>query len=143
MDQNKETTRVNVLVIDDEPDISSYISSILEGHQYSVSTCNSAINAESIIDKNLPDLILLDLMMPGKTGIQLFTKLKKNEKTKDIPMIMVTGIKEKLNIDWKEITSRFKARVPDGFVEKPIEPLILMNVVEDVLSKCGDKGPRS
>ena len=138
MKQSEVIERKHVLVIDDEPDLTSYISSILEGYQYSVQTANSAVEAENIIKGNTPDLILLDLMMPGRTGIQLFARLKGNAKTKDIPLIMVTGIKEKLNIDWQEIVSKLKARVPDGFVEKPIEPVHLMNVVEDVLSKKGD-----
>ena len=135
--------RKHVLVVDDEPDIASYISSILEGYQYSVQTANSAMEAEKVIRDNHPDLILLDLMMPGRTGIQFFVRLKGNERTKDIPLIMVTGIKDKLNIDWQEIVSKLKARVPDGFVEKPIEPVHLMNVVEDVLSQTGQQAQRA
>jgi len=135
MEQTEAPERKHVLVIDDEPDMTSYISSILEGGQYTVQTANSAMEAERIIKENAPDLILLDLMMPGRTGIQLFVRLKGDEKTKNIPLIMVTGIKEQLNIDWQEIVSKLKARVPDGFVEKPIEPAHLLNVIEDVLSK--------
>jgi len=138
MIQNDVAKRKQVLVIDDEPDVVSYISSILEGHQFSVQTASDANEAEAIIKENPPDLILLDLMMPGRRGIQLFNRLKKNEDTKDIPLIMVTGIKEKLNIDWKEITDNLKARKPDGFIEKPIEPLILINTVKDVLKKRGN-----
>lgn len=135
MERNDAIKRKHVLVIDDEPDMTSYIASILEGSQYTVQTANSAMEADKIIQENAPDLILLDLMMPGRTGIQLFIRLKGNEKTKKIPLIMVTGIKEKLNIDWKEIVSKLRARVPDGFVEKPIEPVHLMKIVEDVLSE--------
>jgi len=47
---------------------------------------------------------------------------------------MVTGIKDQLNIDWGEIVDRYKVRRPDGFVEKPIEPVRLMSVVDEVLS---------
>ena len=46
---------------------------------------------------------------------------------------MITGIKDKLNIDWGEIAGRFKSRQPEGFIEKPIDPVRLMRVVEDVL----------
>ena len=143
MEPKDVAARRHVLVIDDEPDISSYIASILEGSQYSVETANSAMEGESIIRDRRPDLILLDLMMPGRTGIQFFVRLKGNEETKDIPLIMVTGIKDKLNIDWQEIVSKLKARVPDGFVEKPIEPVHLMNVVEDVLTQTGQPEQRA
>lgn len=135
MERKDPMERRHVLVIDDEPDISSYVASILEGSQYSVQTANSAMEGERLIRDRRPDLILLDLMMPGRTGIQFFVRLKGNEETKEIPLIMVTGIKDKLNIDWQEIVSQLRARVPDGFVEKPIEPVHLMNVVEDVLAK--------
>ena len=143
MEPKDVVARKHVLVIDDEPDISSYIASILEGSQYSVETANSAMEGESIIRDRRPDLILLDLMMPGRTGIQFLVRLKGNEETKDIPLIMVTGIKDKLNIDWQEIVSKLKARVPDGFVEKPIEPVHLMNVVEDVLTQTGQPEQRA
>ena len=143
MEQQDVVARRHVLVIDDEPDISSYIASILEGSQYSVQTANSAMEGERIIRDRRPDLILLDLMMPGRTGIQFFVRLKGNDETKDIPLIMVTGIKDKLNIDWQEIVSKLKARVPDGFVEKPIEPVHLMNVVEDVLTQTGQPEQRA
>ncbi len=135
MDQTEALERKHVLVIDDEPDITSYIASILEGSQYTVQTTNNAKDGERIFRENSPDLILLDLMMPGRTGIQLFVRLKGDKETKDIPLIMVTGIKEQLNIDWQEIVSKMKARAPEGFVEKPIEPAHLLNVIEDVLSK--------
>jgi CheY-like chemotaxis protein len=143
MEPKDVAARRHVLVIDDEPDISSYIASILEGSQYSVETANSAMEGERVIRDRRPDLILLDLMMPGRTGIQFFVRLKGNEETKDIPLIMVTGIKDKLNIDWQEIVSKLKARVPDGFVEKPIEPVHLMNVVEDVLTQTGQPEQRA
>ena len=143
MEQQDVVARKHVLVIDDEPDISSYIASILEGSQYSVQTANSAMEGETIMRNRRPDLILLDLMMPGRTGIQFFVRLKGNDETKDIPLIMVTGIKDKLNIDWQEIVSKLKARVPDGFVEKPIEPVHLMNVVEDVLTQTGQPEQRA
>lgn len=143
MEPKNPYERRHVLVIDDEPDISSYVASILEGSQYSVETANSAMEGEKIIRDRRPDLILLDLMMPGRTGIQFFVRLKGNEETRDIPLIMVTGIKDKLNIDWREIVSKLKARVPDGFVEKPIEPVHLMNVVEDVLAKTGQSEQRA
>ncbi len=134
MEQPVSIQRRHVLVIDDEPDLTSYISSILEGSQYTVQTANNANDAEKIINDSPPDLILLDLMMPGRTGIQLFSRLKGSKQTRDIPLIMVTGIKDKLNIDWREITSKMKARRPDGFVEKPIEPVRLMNAVEEVFA---------
>ncbi len=125
------------VVIDDEIDLTTFLSSILEEHDFSVRTANDAVTGEKLILDAPPDIILIDLMMPGRTGIQLFTKLRANEATRDIPMVMVTGIKEQLGIDWGEIVDRYKTRRPDGFVEKPIDPDRLMKVVDGVLSGEG------
>ena len=121
------------VVIDDEPDLTAYISSILEEHGFQVRVANDATTGEKLIREAPPDLVCLDLMMPGRTGITLFSRLKRDETTKDVPVVMITGIKEKLNIDWAEIAGGLKAHHPEGFVEKPIDPVRLMRVVEDVL----------
>lgn len=127
------TDKKRVLVIDDEPDTCKYITSILVEHGFEADTANDAVTGEKLIHENAPDLICLDLMMPGRTGISLFMRLKKDEATSDIPLIMITGIKEKLNIDWGEIAGGYTKRKPDGFIEKPIDPVRLMRVIEDVL----------
>ena len=121
------------VVIDDEQDICEYIASVLTEHGFETQTANEARGGEDLIREAMPDQVCLDLMMPGRTGIQLFARLKKDDDTKDLPVIMITGIKDKLNIDWGEIAGGLRTRKPDGFVEKPIDPVRLMRVVEDVL----------
>jgi len=121
------------VVIDDEPDLCAYIESILTEHGFEVRTANEAVGGEKLIRTDPPDLVCLDLMMPGRSGIQLFSRLKGDGETKSIPIIMITGIKDKLNIDWGEIAGGMKSRRPEGFIEKPIDPVRLMRVVEDVL----------
>lgn len=121
------------VVIDDEPDVCRYIASILQEHGFETRTAHEAQTGEELIREDSPDLICLDLMMPGRTGIQLFIRLKKDPATSQIPLIMITGIKEQMNIDWKEIAGGLRTRKPDGFIEKPVDPVRLMRVVEDVL----------
>ena len=137
---NKRTA----VVIDDEPDITNYLSSILESHDFEVRVAHDATSGEQLIREKPPDLILIDLMMPGRSGIQLFARLRGDELTKQIPLVMVTGIKEQMGIDWGEIVDRLKARRPDGFIEKPIDPEALMEVVNTVLAGKGqDAGLRA
>jgi CheY-like chemotaxis protein len=126
------------VVIDDEVDLTAYMSAILEENGFSVHVANEATTGEALIREKMPDIVLLDLMMPGRTGIQLFSRIRRDPSTKKIPLVMVTGIKEKLGIDWGEIVDQMKVRRPDGFVEKPIEPDRLMSVVRGVLSGAGD-----
>ena len=128
------TNEMNAVVIDDEADITEYISSILEENGFKVRTANDARSGEDLIRERLPDVILIDLMMPGRSGIQLFVQLRGDEATKEIPLVMVTGIKNQMGVDWGEIVERFNVRQPDGYVEKPIDPERLMRVVMGVLS---------
>ena len=132
---NQEGIQKKAVVIDDEEDLIMYFSSILEENGFSVRSADNAAAGEKLIREDPPDLICLDLVMPGKTGINLFMRLRrKDEPLNTIPLIIITGIKEQLNVDWKDIVSRSRVRTPDGFVEKPVTPERLMRVVNDVLS---------
>lgn len=136
----KENVIKRVVVIDDEEDLTTYFSTILEENGFSVKTANNAVDGEKLIREDPPDLICLDLLMPGKTGVNLFLRLHRlEEPLRDIPLIIITGIKEQINVDWKDIVSKSKARVPDGFIEKPVTPQRLMRVVNNVLSRGSEK----
>ena len=124
-----------VVVIEDEPDICNYIAAILSEHGFHSRTANEAVTGEKLIREDPPDLICMDLMMPGRSGVQLFARLKGDAATKHIPLIMITAIKEKLNIDGGEIAGGLRERRPDAVIEKPVDPVRLMRTIEDVLAK--------
>ncbi len=127
-------TQRSAVVIDDEDDIVAFLTSILEENDFVVRSANEASSGEDLIRESRPDVVLMDLMMPGRSGIQLFARLRADAALKDLPIIMVSGIKEQMNIDWAEISKQMKARKPDAFVEKPIDPEGLVQVIESVLS---------
>lgn len=133
-------TKRTAVVIDDEDDMRTYLSTILEENEFEVQTAGEAASGEELIRETSPDIVLLDLMMPGRSGVQLFAKLRGDEATKGIPLVMVTGIKEQMGVDWGEIVERYKVRKPDGFIEKPVDPDKLMSVVLQVLSSAGRSG---
>lgn len=122
------------VVIDDEVDLTNFLTAILEEHGFEVRAANDATEGEELIRERAPDIVLLDLMMPGRSGVQLFSRLRKGEATHQIPVVMVTGIKERLGIDWGKFAEELKSRKPEGFVEKPIEAEKVMAVVNGVLS---------
>ncbi len=122
------------VIIDDDPDFRRFVASVLEDNGFQTAAAEDAMSGEDLVMESPPDLICLDLMMPGRSGIQLFVRLKKSEATADIPLIMITGIKEEMNIDWADVAKGLRKKRPDGFIEKPIDPVRLMRVVGDVMS---------
>ncbi|MEW5984182.1 MAG: response regulator [Acidobacteriota bacterium] len=122
------------VVIDDEPDLTAFISSILEDNDFVVETANDAVTGEELVRTTAPDIVLIDLMMPGRSGVQLFIRLRRDHATSRIPVVMVTGIKEKMGIDWRETVDWLKVHKPDGFFEKPVDPDRLMAVIGEALA---------
>lgn len=89
---NQEEMQAKVLVVDDEPAIQRMLRRILQKSGYNVITADNGNDALHKIDVYLPDLILMDLFMPGLDGFQLISYLKKKSDLKDIPIILITGL---------------------------------------------------
>ncbi|NQT36162.1 MAG: response regulator [Planctomycetes bacterium] len=103
-----------VLIIDDDQTIAKYLCVALSEHGYDpVSAPNGKEGLEQAM-RSRPDLIVLDVMMPGKSGFVLFKQLKRDEQFKDIPILMLTGISGVL----EDLESH-----QDETFEKPYEPL--------------------
>ncbi|MBT4484589.1 MAG: response regulator [Candidatus Latescibacteria bacterium] len=124
-----------VLIVDDDPDAIEGVESIL-----SEVDCISTISAnggESGLVKAKevnPDLIILDVQMPGKSGFDVFTELKKQESTKAIPVIMLTGVEEQTGIGFSaEAMKEFLGNYPEEYIEKPVEPVTLQKIVTKLL----------
>lgn len=122
-----------ILVIDDEPDMVTFYTTVLEEKGYSVTGVNSAQEGLEFLQVARPDLILLDLIMPDKTGINLFRDLKKDERYKDIPVVLITGIKEVMGGDHKKFFEGLRTRVPAAYLEKPVDPKALVRTVGNIL----------
>jgi len=122
-----------ILVIDDEPDMVTLYTTVLEENGYSVTGVNSAQEGLQLLQGSRPDLILLDLVMPEKTGINLFRDLKKDEHYKDIPIVLITGIKDVMGGDHKKFFEGLRTRVPAAYLEKPVDPKTLVKTVSNIL----------
>ena len=79
-----------ILVVDDEPQILLLVKTMLKKQGYEVIIANSGKECLKILKKEKPDLILMDIMMPGEDGWEICKKIKTNENTKDIPVAMFT-----------------------------------------------------
>jgi DNA-binding response OmpR family regulator len=120
--QNKS----KILVCDDDQGILDIVSIILESNDYQVKTLNNGKSIEKKISDYKPDLILLDLWMPGADGKEVTKILKRQELTKNIPIIIVSALNETEKIS-KEIGA-------DGFLAKPFDMNDLLLTVEKMLS---------
>jgi excisionase family DNA binding protein len=117
-----------VLVIDDDTKILQMIKTVLsqeEGLQ--IITAESGFVAGLTIYSNMPDLILLDFLMPNMNGFEVCRRLKSGEKTKDIPIIAITALKEP-----EEIKKMFSAGIVD-LVSKPFKSEELLKKVKEHL----------
>ncbi|MCH9743497.1 MAG: phosphate regulon transcriptional regulator PhoB [Gammaproteobacteria bacterium] len=140
-----------ILVIEDEVSIRSMVRFTLIKSNYDVLEAGDTKQAQNIIAKRLPDLILLDWMLPQQSGISYTKKLKNNEKTRDIPIIMLTAKVEEENkvlgldsgvddyvvkpFSPRELVSRIKAVLRRGPIKQPDDTLIVRDLEIDTRSQ--------
>jgi len=81
----------HVLLIEDEPNIIEAISFILRQDGWRVTTHSDGASAASIIEKSAPDLLVLDVMLPGKSGFEILRDLRATDATRELPVLMLTA----------------------------------------------------
>jgi len=124
-----------IIVIDDDQDIRDSLKAILESRQYTVTTAANRNEGMEKIEAEKPDLIMLDVMMSSwLDGFDMSKKLKKDPKFKDIPILMLTGIREKTKMDFSPKEGGPDWFTVDAYLEKPIQPNVLLSEVEKLLS---------
>ena len=114
-----------VLVVDDDPDVVSFVMTVLDENQYMPLVAKDGVEGLEMIEKNPPDLVILDVLMPRGSGIRLYHKLKTMEKYRRIPIIMFTGISLNSFLKSQKVLDEFKGEVvpePDIYLEKPVDP---------------------
>jgi two-component system cell cycle response regulator DivK len=125
-----ESKDYKILVVDDSTTNVVLLEAILDEKGYTIETALNAKEAYSIIDKETPDLILLDLLMPKISGFDFLEEIRKNEKTKNTPVIVVSALTDEDNIE------RILKMGAIDFVKKPIDLQYLVERVESVLQKA-------
>jgi CheY-like chemotaxis protein len=109
------TKAASILVVDDDPEIVTLLSTRLGKRGYKVTTASDGASAIAQAKKGKPDIMLLDVMMPGKSGWEVARALKQDPATSSIKIVMVTAIGEHVN----EITSPIQGA--DAHIDKPFE----------------------
>lgn len=124
---------MRILLVDDEPALRELLRITLESADVTVAEAASAREAEAAIAAAPPDVIILDLRMPGVGGTELCGRLKSKPATRDIPIVLLTGADA-------EEARRAQEAGAEALVRKPFSPLELLAVV-DKLTKTGARAP--
>ena len=119
-----------IMVVDDDPDQISTLKYVLENvdNKYEVIGVNDGTQCLKLLnDKNIPDLILLDIMMPEMNGWEVNNKLKENSSWKNIPVIFLTARTDRIAKNAGEFLG-------DDYIEKPFNKEDLMKRIENILT---------
>jgi len=122
-----------VLVVDDDPDARIFISNLMTAHGFEPILAESRTEGlRKAIDEN-PTIIIIEMMMSGEGGIQMYRDLKRDLKLSRIPVIMLATIDRKLFFKWHKIHGSRAARSkPDVYLEKPLEAEELIRVTNEL-----------
>jgi len=119
----------NILIVDDEEDVLELVRYNLDKNGYSTETATMGEEALTKARAKLPDLVILDLMLPGIDGLEVCRKLKSDTKTQHIPVIMLTAKGEEADI----VTGLELGA--DDYVTKPFSPKVLVARVRRILHR--------
>lgn len=125
-----------ILIIDDDPDILESMKIVLESKGYKVVSASSGEEGLKKTKQKAPDLIILDVMMEtGDKGFDIARELKKDKNYKNIPIIMLTAIKERTGWDFKKEAGDETWLPVDDYCDKPLKPDELISKVDTLLKK--------
>lgn len=124
-------TQLNILVVEDEDAIREMLVMVLEQSDFNIIAVASAEEAQhSLADNAMPDLIVLDWMLPGISGVELAKRLKQDDLFKDLPIILLTARGEEDKVRGLEMGA-------DDYVTKPFSPKELIARIKAVLRRSG------
>ena len=143
-----------VLIVDDDPNTVKYLSVLLAENGYDTASAGDGSEGLVKVMESVPDLLVLDVMMPKKTGFALFEQLKKHSPYRDIPVLMLTGVSgvlddlerrrdedpekpydslcESLQRKIREMREEGLVR-PEVFMDKPVDPDVFIAKVTELI----------
>lgn len=126
-----------VLVVDDELDMRIFITTLLETNGYRPLSAEDGLQGLEMARQKNPSLIILDVMMPKKSGINLYRELKSTPDLKAIPVIMLSALSRKTFFHSQRLLDEYRGeRIPEpaAYIEKPPEPEELLEAIEKSLA---------
>jgi CheY-like chemotaxis protein len=144
----------HILIVDDSDEIIAYFTEVLEEHGYAYSVARDGKAAIESMRENRPDLVLLDVMMPRKSGIAVFNKMRQDPELEKVPVVIVTGASRATGVEMTtgesdpkktyeddlarefgvQIREQLQNLSPQGFLEKPVEPEQLISKIRSLIN---------
>ena len=135
-----------VLIVDDEPDVVSYLEMLLQDQGYETLSAFDGGEALELARRELPDLVTLDISLPNMSGTKCYKELRTDPKLAEIPVIIVTAI---VGFDGDPyayenfISHRRSVPPPEGFFPKPIDSQAFLSAVSELLGRPAELGLQS
>jgi CheY-like chemotaxis protein len=126
------STAKRILVVDDEPDMRTFLSTVLEDNGYRYECAKDGDEAMEMLQADPPDLVCLDVTMPNKSGVGVYRNMKESDQFKGIPVIFVTGVTEDFE---KFISSRRQVPPPEGYIAKPVDDTQFLEMIRKLLNE--------
>jgi two-component system phosphate regulon response regulator PhoB len=129
-----------VLVVDDELDMRVYMTTLLETNGFSPISSEDGKQGLEVARKTRPALIIMDMMMPKESGINMYRELKKDPELNKIPVVVVSALSKKTFFHSQKVLDDYEgASMPEpaAYIEKPPEADELLAAVEAALGKMG------
>jgi twitching motility two-component system response regulator PilH len=126
-----------ILIVEDEEDIIEFVSAALEENGYAPVVARNGDEAMEMVSQSKPDLVILDILMPQKSGIKMYRELKSVDSLKDIPVIVYSGVAKRTFLRTQAARAEMggqRVPEPDAYIEKPAKPEYLVSVVKKILA---------
>jgi CheY-like chemotaxis protein len=129
---------VKILIADDEPECVDFVRETFAGTPYEVISAADGEEALRVAREQCPQLIILDIQMPGRDGFEVFKELRADERLSSVPVIMLTAVTARTGIQFSgSDMGEFFGSPPEAYVDKPIEPVVLRQTVNRLLTQRG------
>ena len=130
-----------ILIVDDEPHMRIFMATLFETSGYKPVLARNGNEGIEKARKYIPDLIILDVMMPGGGGVQMYRELKTDDALRRVPVIMLSAVDGETfshSLKMFHVTENGALPEPDAYVEKLPEADVLLGVAQSLLSDSGN-----
>ena len=128
-----------VLIVDDEPDVRTYLTTVLKHHGYTVVTADAAPTGLAMVVQAKPDIICLDIMMPKESGISLYRQLREDSRFRSIPVVIISGVAPAQEFNFRDFAPDPSVPAPEEYFEKPVELDRFLAVIERLTTDSPSK----